>query len=727
MKAEETNLLTLLKKVDQFIIPIYQRTYSWNIQQCRQLWEDITRIVQDDTASGHFLGSIVYIGKSAVVVHTSINPVLVIDGQQRLTTLSLLLAALGKVLAEDKAATDINRKKIDNFYLFNPDEDGEDRYKLLLTRGDKDTLIALLEGRDLPKQAAQRIEQNYNFFLQQIRAWSGNIDTLWQGIGKLFVVAVALEHGKDNPQLIFESLNSTGLDLSQADLIRNYLLMQLDNKQQTELYNHYWYPMEQAFDPADPSQFDRFVRDYLTVKTGQIPNIRDIYTSFKAYAERQRAEGVATAEFVAEVYRYARDFVELVRAQVADVAIQEALADISALKVEVAYPFLLAVYRDYKEHRLTDSEFATVLGLIESYVFRRTICGIATNSLNKTFTTLYRQIKPDRYVESLQAVLLNKESFTRFPRDDEFRAEFVRRDVYTSPRRNYLLGKLENYGSKERVQVETLTVEHIMPQNRSLSPAWIAELGSDWQAVQDRYLHTIGNLTLTGYNSELGTRSFQDKRDMAGGFAASPLRLNKSLATTEHWDEAAICRRATALAQRALQIWPAPSLPDAVLATYRRKPTAPKAVTDEPRKWNEADFFRELAFHTTAEDVAVARTILVWGHAQNLRIWWGEGKVDGSFFPMFDYKNEPYWLIAVWTSGKIEVQFQHMKPRPPFDSEAQRLELLNRLNTVPSITISVARISGCPSFPLSALRDPASLQHFLQTLDWAIEQIKAAY
>lgn len=725
MKAEEANLLTLLKKVDQFVIPIYQRTYSWNLQQCRQLWEDIIRITQDDTASGHFLGSIVYIGKSAVVTHTSINPMLVIDGQQRLTTISLLLVALGKVLADDKTATEISRKKIENSYLFNPDEDAEDRYKLLLTRGDKDTLIALLEGRDLPRQAAQRIEQNYTFFLQQIRAWSGSIDTLWQGVGKLFVVAVALEHGRDNPQLIFESLNSTGLDLSQADLIRNYLLMQLDNKQQTDLYNHYWYPMEQAFDPADPSQFDRFVRDYLTVKTRQIPNIRDIYTSFKAYAEQQRVADVSIADFVADVYRYAKYFVEIVRAQVTNPAIKQALADISALKVEVAYPFLLEVYRDYKEGLLTDSELTTILRLIESYVFRRAICGIPTNSLNKTFTTLARQIKPDRYVESLKAALLLKESYTRFPDDGEFSTHLLTRPLYGSPRLRYLLGKLENHESREIVRVDNLTIEHIMPQNPNLSATWLTDLGEEWQEVQQRYLHILGNLTLTAYNAELSDHPFQEKRDMIGGFAASPLRLNKELARLDRWDEQAILHRATTLADLALHVWPMPNLSDATLATYQKKALRQKPDVDIPRKWNEAAFFQDLAERADPEEVATAREVLAWSQAQTLHIWWGKGTRFGSFFPMLKHKGLTFWLIAVWSNNSVEVQFQHMKPRPTFSSESSRLDLLTRLNTIPGIQIPVNMVGRRPSFPLSALRERTSLQQFLQILEWAIEEIKA--
>lgn len=275
MKATETNFLKFLKEPKQFVIPIYQRTYSWTLQQCQQLWHDILRVAGDETVSGHFIGSVVYIEHGLYHV-TSVPQLLIIDGQQRLTTLSILLAVLSKAIETSGNNLEISRKKIENYYLFNNEKEGEARYKLLLTQTDKETFIRLLENRELPSGSSRQIIENYHYFKSQIRKAEIDLNNLYQGISKLIIVDIALERERDNPQLIFESLNSTGLDLSQADLIRNYVLMGLAPKQQTEIYENYWYPMEQSFEKAGSTElFDRFMRDYLTVKyrSGTISNL----------------------------------------------------------------------------------------------------------------------------------------------------------------------------------------------------------------------------------------------------------------------------------------------------------------------------------------------------------------------------------------------------------------------------------------------------------------------
>lgn len=275
MKATETNCLKFLKEPKQFVIPIYQRTYSWTLKQCQQLWHDILRAAEDESVSGHFIGSVVYTERGLYQV-TSVPQLLVIDGQQRLTTLSILLAALGKAIEVSGDKLEINRRKIENYYLFNNEEEGEARYKLLLTQSDKETFIRLIEERELPSVASRRIVENYQYFESQICKRDIDLNSLYQGISKLIIIDVALNREHDNPQLIFESLNSTGLDLSQADLIRNYVLMGLEPNEQAEIYENYWYPMEQSFGQAGSDDlFDRFIRDYLTVKSksGAIPNI----------------------------------------------------------------------------------------------------------------------------------------------------------------------------------------------------------------------------------------------------------------------------------------------------------------------------------------------------------------------------------------------------------------------------------------------------------------------
>ncbi len=560
MKATETNLLTFLQQPSQFVIPIYQRTYSWTIKQCQQLWHDILRAA-DDEISGHFIGSVVYIQDGLYQV-ASVPQLLVIDGQQRLTTLSIFLSALGKAAEELGVQLEMTRRKIENYFLLNSQEEGEERYKLLLTQGDRETFIRLVEGQELPSDPSKRILENYQYFESQLRKPGTELNRIYRGISKLIIVNVALERDRDNPQLIFESLNSTGLDLSQADLIRNYVLMGLAPKEQNKVYTNYWYPMEQLFNQDNQTDlFDRFMRDYLTLKSrsGAIPNIRDVYASFKGYIQGQ--QGVSITDVMSEVYRYAKHYAKLVLGQEEDGEIQQALKDINTLKVDVAYPFLLEVYEDYTQKVLKREDFIRILRLVESYVFRRAIAGVPTNSMNKTFATLSREIDRDRYLESVELAFARKDAYRRFPDDEEFRREFVVKDIYNFRNRSYLLRKLENYKrSKELVDPDNYTIEHILPQNPKLSAEWQAELGENWKEIQAKYLHTIGNLTLTAYNSEYSDRPFQEKRDMYQGFNVSPLYLNQGLGQLEHWGETEIKDRAAKLASWAVKIWAYPSV-----------------------------------------------------------------------------------------------------------------------------------------------------------------------
>ncbi|MGL5807502.1 MAG: DUF262 domain-containing protein, partial [Xenococcaceae cyanobacterium] len=502
MKATEINLLEFLREPKQFVIPIYQRTYSWTVKQCQQLWNDIVRVAEDETKSGHFLGSVVYI-KHGLFHVASLSELLVIDGQQRLTTIFLLLKALGNAIEGSEQKINITRQKIDNYFLFNTEEEGKARYKLFLTQSDRETFINLIEDRELINDSSQRIQENYSFFTNQINKNSLALNRLYLGISKLIIVDISLDGEQDNPQLIFESLNSTGLDLSQADLIRNYILINLKPNQQTKIYQNYWYPMEKNFGQIGyTEQFDNFMRYYLTVKSksGNLPNIRDIYHDFKNYV--QKHSDVSIEEIVKDIDRYSKYFVCLAFDREKDKNLKSIIADINTLKVDVAYPFLLEVYDDYKNSLINKEEFSEILKIVEIYAFRRAICGIPTNSMNKTFASLSRAIRKNDYLRSVKVAFKNMYSYKRFPDDEEFRRELVVKDIYNFRNRNYLLRKLENYNhAKELVDIENYSIEHIMPQNSNLSLQWQKDLGEDWQAIQSKYLHTIGNLTLTGYNS----------------------------------------------------------------------------------------------------------------------------------------------------------------------------------------------------------------------------------
>jgi len=581
MKATSANLLSVIKGPRQFVIPIYQRTYSWHQTQCEQLLNDIIRVRKSENIHGHFVGSVVYFQES---IHTvsDVPRLLVIDGQQRLTTITLLIAALAEFLDKNESSVETSSTKLKNYYLFNAEEESDLRYKLLLTCGDKDTLINILKGVEAEGVNSKRVLENFQYFKSKIN--SDNIEDIYNGLMRLFIVDVALEKDVDNPQLIFESLNSTGLDLSQADLIRNYVLMGQEVDLQTELYEKNWFPMEQRFGNEYASKFDSFVRDYLCVKTGVIPNVNQVYEAFKAYVVGPNAPGTISG-VVEDIHRFSKFYANMVLHKETSLKLKEAFKRISKLKVDVSYPFLLAVYSDYQEELITEEDFYEVICLVENYVFRRAICGIPTNSLNKTFSGLHRTINPDSYLESVMAAFLLLDSYKRFPDDYEFEKEIVAKDVYNFRTRNYLLDRLENYNRKEVVSVDEYTIEHILPQNPDLPSEWRKMLGDDWEEIQMEYLHTLENITLTGYNSELSDRPFGQKKKIEGGFDDSPIRLNEYMRATDVWNAEHIQTRAKLLAEKAKTIWYAPNLDHEILGLYRPKLKRGKAYSLEHYKY----------------------------------------------------------------------------------------------------------------------------------------------
>lgn len=577
MKATEAKLLEFLKKSPQFVIPIYQRTYSWTDRECQQLWDDIIRTGNANEVSAHFVGSIVYIEKGLYQV-SSQSPLLVIDGQQRLTTVMLVLEALARQLGDSEPLDGFSAKKIRSYFLLNPLEDGDRGYKLILTQTDKDTLLSMVQQKSLPDDHSLRLASNYEFFEERVRDLGDELGPLCRGLAKLVVVDIALSRDQDNPQLIFESMNSTGRELSQADLIRNYILMGLEPSHQTRLYRDHWRPMEVAFgQEAYGSHFDSFMRHYLTLKTGEIPNVRAVYEAFKAYTRTSPVADAGVDALVADIHSFAGYFCAMALSRESDAGLAAAFRDLRELKVDVAFPFLLELYADYENETLAREDFIEAVRTVEAYVFRRAVCSIPTNSLNKTFATFARALKKDCYLESIQAHFLLMPSYRRFPGDEEFTRDLSGRDLYNFPRRSYWLRRIENHERKERVPVDEYTIEHILPQNENLSTKWREVLGPDWEEVQSTWLHTLGNLTLTGYNSEYSDRPFVEKRDMKGGFRESPLRLNEGLGSLETWNDSTIRDRAKRLASVACQVWAPPVLAASTLDQYR--PKAVKAVS----------------------------------------------------------------------------------------------------------------------------------------------------
>jgi len=569
MKATEANLLEFIKKSNQFSIPIYQRLYSWTEKECERLWNDIITTGSKKDIPSHFIGSIMYIEKGLYQISKP-EPLLIIDGQQRLTTVSLLLEALARKIGDNEIIDGFSERKIREYYLINPLEDGDRKYKLLLSQNDRSTYISIIDQKEYPKEFSVRIKDIFEYFTNKIDELSENdIQNLCLGLLKLFIVDISLNRDHDNPQLIFESMNSTGKDLSQADLIRNFMLMRLEGDIQKRLYEDYWRPMEVEFgQEAYSSYFDSFMRHYLTMKTGNIPNINAVYEEFKKYFYNEKIDNETELK---ELKKYAAYFCAMALDKEEDKELKEAFSDLRELKVDVSYPLLLELYNDYKIGILSKNDFIEIIRLIESYVFRRAVCGIPTNSLNKTFASFGKSIIKEKYLESVKAHFNKMTSYRRFPNDEEFVTELTCRDLYNFRSRSYWLRRLENHDRKERVNVSEYTIEHILPQNNNLNLDWRRALGPDWEKIQQKYVHTIGNLTLTGYNSEYSDKFFTDKRDMKGGFRESPLKLNRGLANLETWNEETILQRAENLAKEALKVWQYPQLDQTILEQYSKK------------------------------------------------------------------------------------------------------------------------------------------------------------
>ncbi len=516
MEADVTTLLNFIKdnQKNQLVIPIYQRLYSWEKEQCKQLWDDIIKIGGDDKMDGHFIGSILYVLNR--ITHSN-NALLIIDGQQRLTTITLLLTALRDHWSD-------KRKEIENHYLINSDKDGDKKFRLILSESDKDTLLYLIDkDRRKPSEPSSKIVENFKLFEEWIRKNTDKLETIFKGLEKLMIVEIALEKEKDDPQLIFESMNSKGMELAQTDLIRNYIVMETEAEKQEGFYNKYWRAMEEGFkqDKQDKKWFDRFVRHYLTIKTRETPNINKVYVAFKNYRQK---EGIGIEDLLKDLQKYREYFCQIVFKKEADKDLNKALGFLVDLEMDVIYPLLLELYSDYSDGVLSKQDFIPIIALIESYLCRRAVCGLGTNILNKVFPSFARHIQKDEYFKSLKAHFGSLTEKQRFPNNDEFKDCFITIDFYRFKKREYFFERLENSDGKERVYTHEYTIEHIMPQK--LTEEWERDLGENFQAIHNKYLHTIGNLTLTGYNSEYSNKSFKEKQGMEKGFKDSPLRLN---------------------------------------------------------------------------------------------------------------------------------------------------------------------------------------------------------
>ncbi len=560
MKADATPLLKFIKdnQKNQLVIPIYQRVYSWEKEQCKELWDDIIKIGGDDKMDGHFIGSILYVLDG--FTHSD-NALLIIDGQQRLTTITLLLTALRDHWSD-------KRKDIEDHYLINSDKDSDKKFRLILSDSDRDTLLSLIDkDKRKPSEPSSKIVENFKLFEEWIRKNTDKLETIFKGLEKLMIVYIALKKEKYDPQLIFESMNSKGMELKQTDLIRNYIVMETEVEKREGFYNKYWRAMEEDFKQSKRGDlFNQFVRHYLTIKTREIPNINKVYVAFKDY---QQKEGIGIEDLLKDLQKYCGYFCRIVFKKEADKDLNKALGFLVDLEMDVVYPLLLELYSDYSDGVLSKDDFILIIALIESYICRRAVCNLGTNSLNKVFPSFTKRIQKDEYFKSLKAHFSYLTEKQRFPNNDEFKNSFITTNFYGLQKKKYFFERLENFDTKEPVNTKEYTIEHIMPQ--TLREEWKRDLGENFQAIHDKYLHTIGNLTLTGYNKEYSNNSFQEKRDMEKGFKDSPLRLNQGLKDLESFGEEEIKKRANDLADLALKIWTYPKLDAETLEKYKPK------------------------------------------------------------------------------------------------------------------------------------------------------------
>ena len=559
MKGSECRIIEYMEgSKKRFVIPVYQRNYDWKTENCKQLYDDLVKVIKNNRRS-HFFGSLVSVYEPS----GRNTEFLVIDGQQRLTTVSLLFLAMYNLISNDIVVpedTSLGMQIYEDF-LVDKYQPQDTRVKLKPVKNDQKAFGKLFDRADEHIRESN-LTMNYNYFYDRIQKQEITIDQLFDAICSLEIINITLNN-EDNPQLIFESLNSTGLGLSEGDKIRNFILMGLPAKEQEKYYEKYWNRIEEC------TKYDvsSFVRDYLSVKQLVISSQKKIYISFKEYVE---LSSLGAEDLLKDLLAYAKRYEILLNGSTKNKTLDACINRLNRLETTVTRPFFLEVLRLHHKSKLDISQVTDVFLITENYLFRRTICDLPTNALNKIFLMLHREIirydgTDADYVEKFKYALLSKKERARFPNDDEFAIQFTDRQVYQMNRKNkiYILERLENYGTAEDKDVYShcdegvYSIEHIMPQH--LTPAWVKALGNDYEQIHEIWLHRIANLTLTAYNSKYSNRTFEEKKTMKNGFEDSGIRMNTYIAKKEKWTLAEIEERNQYLNGRALEIWAAPS------------------------------------------------------------------------------------------------------------------------------------------------------------------------
>ncbi len=551
MQAVNHPFRALIDGTKQFIIPAFQRDYSWTTEQCQQMWNDIVRAGCTD--GDHFMGSIVYIAGNTSAVFSSW---MVIDGQQRLTTLSLLLTALRDHIRETGwIGQEPTPQQIDAYFLKNVHESGDRMYKVALRRHDDATLRALVDGRDMSQvqNRSELVVEAYLYFREQLKRPEVNPELVYQGIGRLNIVDVTLHRHIDDPQRVFESLNSTGVGLDPSDLIRNYLLMGLPEPEQTHMYEDYWSKVETLFRVAGRTP-DTFLRDYIALRQGTTTQAREdrIYAEFREFWQPSDTEELTV--LLKDLVRFADYFVSFLRPDRIDSKpLATAMRQVRSLGSAHAM-LIMRLYNLYDEKALKHDDFIRALNLISSYLVRRSVLGMQTRGYWAVFARIAHSITNEDPLRSFQ-VALARQNY-RFPSDGEFMSAIQERDLYGLRICLHVLSQLENAGQNEPSPVSEYSIEHIMPQNIDDVLEWKNMLGQDWEEVHGKWLHKLGNLTLTAYNSTYSNRPFEEKKALTGGFEQSAVRLNEYVRQQTQWTATEMEKRGRTLAHRALDIWP---------------------------------------------------------------------------------------------------------------------------------------------------------------------------
>lgn len=559
MKGSELRLIEYMEgSKKRFIIPVYQRNYDWKIENCKQLYDDLIQVIKNNSKT-HFFGSIVSVYEPS----GRNTEFLIIDGQQRLTTMSLLFLAMYNLLEEKIIISEDEslKNQIYEDFLVDKYQPQEKRMKLKPIKNDQKAFSKLFNSKD-DYIKDSNLTINYSYFYERIQKQEITIDELFDAICRLEIINITLNN-EDNPQLIFESLNSTGLDLSEGDKIRNYILMGLPKQKQDEYYEKYWNCIEKC------TKYDvsSFIRDYLSVKQLVIPSQKKVYINFKKYVEDSSLKII---EILEDLLSYAKRYNILLCEKTSSKELNSCINRLNRLETTVTRPFFLEVLRLYDENQINLNEVAEAFSITESYLFRRTICDLPTNALNKIFLLLNREIMrydgtDSNYIEKLKFALLSKKDRARFPNDDDFSLMFTEKPIYQMNSKNkiYILERLENFGTLEDKDIYRhydegeYSIEHIMPQH--LTPAWIKELGDSYEEIHDTWLHRIANLTLTAYNSKYSNSTFVEKKTMKNGFEDSGIRLNTYVSKKDKWTLAELRDRNDYLLKRALDIWAFPS------------------------------------------------------------------------------------------------------------------------------------------------------------------------